>query len=125
MIRREVNSAINKAGHQRGTNAEDRVERLIQQIGQSGWPKWIQSGRRATSLEDQGGIDFIFLTDIGDLYLQIKSSKVGVKSHLGKKKKKLIGCVIVKGTDSSTTIQSRIISKLAELRKQLLQNRIS
>lgn len=41
--------------------------------------EWIQGARFAWAAEDAAGIDIVVHTDVGDLFLQVKSSKKAAK----------------------------------------------
>jgi len=108
----------------KGDRNEFIVTLTFDGIGQPPWPEWIYSGRPATHEEDSQGIDCVFETDVGQLYIQVKSTgeavakfERGVSS--GGKYKHLVGLVAaiaVRNTNCLEGIRDKIIYKLTELR---------
>jgi hypothetical protein len=64
----------------RGDLSEDRVVRLL--LGDPRRPSWLSGARRTepNSPEDKAGVDVVvYVSDMGPLLLQVKSSHAGVK----------------------------------------------
>ncbi len=113
---------FNKIGHERGTFAENIIERIFKDRFQTGdVPKWLTGYERATLEDDSRGIDGWFYTDVGKIPLQIKSSRTG-KRHAAEKNPN-IPTVIVRAGDSENTIFSQCISAIGPERKKYLKER--
>lgn len=76
-------------------------------------PTWAKRIRRATTAEEALGIDLVLTTDRGDILFQLKSSDVGVKKFLVRKKPAIL---IVRFTDNDTPL--RIITALLRKAEQ-------
>ena len=65
----QVFKNLGRAGSDRGSSSELRIEYLLEDIGTSDWPDWLYGGRKATQQEDSEGKDFVFDSDVGKLFL--------------------------------------------------------
>lgn len=74
---RKIRSLIGKIGNQRGLRNEQRFFKAIANFPEK--PRWWLDVREKTPEEDQKGIDAVVTTDVGKLFLQIKSSLRGKK----------------------------------------------
>lgn len=112
--------------NRKGFRNEFIVALTFDGIGQPPWPEWIYSGRPATHEEDCRGIDCVFETDVGELYIQVKSSRDAVEKFMrgvssGGKYKHLVGLVAaitIYSTNCLEGVRDKIIHKLTELREQ-------
>lgn len=121
--RTKLNRCIGKAANSRGEIAENRVEALLSELDES-WPIWVFSGRKATRGEDKSGKDFIFVTDVGKLFIQIKSSIAGVrKFKMMSSPRKMIEPVIVTADIERAEVRSRLIDALYLLRARVFERR--
>lgn len=69
----------------RGKVSEDQFFRALSARSEDA-PSWFVSIRRATEEEDQRGFDaFILTTDVGEIPIQIKSSRQGVRNFRQKR----------------------------------------
>ena len=85
---------------------------------------WITTVRKATGIEDDNGIDIVVGTeDIGDLFVQVKSSRHGVAKYRRKHPRKMVAMVIVRKRDTDCVVWEKIKKGLLELREQLLIQR--
>ena len=67
----------------RGFQNEERFMRAIEN-GNGNNPNWYNGVSKATTEQDQRGIDFIIHTSFGNIFVQIKSSEMGAKKFLNK-----------------------------------------
>jgi hypothetical protein len=85
---------------------------------------WIKSVRLSNKPEDSRGIDLVFKTkDVGDLFIQIKSSRRAARRFSDIKRSTLIGVVIVGSFDDKEMIWNKIKDALLSLRQQILAKR--
>lgn len=71
-----LRSLMRQTEHWLGRNNERRVlDALTEEILRAGSIPWIANVRLAMPEEDARGIDVIFDTDVGKIYVQVKSSK--------------------------------------------------
>jgi len=98
---RRILRIINEIGKEVSHNNEVRVL----QAYTSDYPfpdrmPWIKDVRLANGHEDQRGIDLVFSTDVGDIFLQLKSSEVfAEKFRREQKQRKLRTHIVVAVTD--------------------------
>ncbi|HZU96090.1 MAG TPA: hypothetical protein VFF73_05230 [Planctomycetota bacterium] len=105
------------AARRRGRDNERRV---LQALLEGARPEWLESARMATNEEDHRGIDVVVASDVGDLYLQVKSSKTGAKAARPSPHRAL---VIARAGEPLATIKGRALTALAALRKSYLDRR--
>jgi hypothetical protein len=82
---------------------------------------WILGVRQATREEDSKGIDLVVTTDVGELYLQSKSSKTAAVDFMQKRRKLLIATVVVRG--DKERVAGRALTALTDLRLVVLEKR--
>lgn len=86
-------------------------------------PDWFQGVRRATSEEDARQIDIVVSSDVGPLYLQVKSSRIFAIRFEETRRSTLIGVIIVSQDEDPRDINQRAMTKLQELREIVLLRR--
>lgn len=109
-----------KLANKKGEENEDRV---LETFKNAKVPDWFHNISK--TIDSFPNIDFIIKTDVGPIYLQIKSSKEGklkFKNKLGTKSK-YIACVVVKRNDDGELIRTKVVSSVGELRKIFLKER--
>ncbi len=115
-----VATVLGKLAADRGHRREHEAVCLLS----GAWPKrpaLLGEARLATRREDAAGIDVVVASDVGALYLQIKSSRLGVrKFEQHGRRRSLIGVVIA---CDEPHFRSRLAAKLAELRGAVLERR--
>ena len=106
--------------HERGKSNEARV---LEACLLPTRPAWMKSARRATTAEDHDGIDVVVESDLGKLYVQVKSSRRGQAEF--QKKKRRIRVVVVRPSPADTPEQilRRVFGPLGALRAELLRER--
>jgi hypothetical protein len=101
--------------HARGVLAEKRV---LDACGSPRRPAWLLGARRASQEEDAGGIDIVVDSDVGPLWLQVKSSVYGKARFLAKAPRPGIGVVVITPYDPDEAVRAKVYSALGRLRKR-------
>jgi len=118
-----LSKEIRKIGRDRGRKAESLFKKvLVEGIEKDRFPEWIRGYERATSKDDLKGIDCWIKTDVGNIKIQIKSSKTGAEEYL-KKHRGDVAVVIVKVGDGSDVLCEKIISAVSPLREKYKKKR--
>ena len=117
-----VRRTIGQTESERGRSAEHKaLEALLAFFTHE---SWICQPRQATKHEDLRGIDIVVpTTDIGDLFLQIKSSFHGVEKFNRRQHRQMIAVVVVKPFESQEIIWKNLREALWKLRTQILEKR--
>ena len=84
---RNVHVLLRTIANQRGRTSEQRVLEACQLPGR---PAWMKSARAATRAEDHDGIDVVVESDVGKLFVQVKSSRRG-KADFEEKRRRARG----------------------------------
>ncbi len=114
-------TTLSQIGDERGKINELKVEMAFS-VPESR-PDWFKKIRKATPDEDTKGIDFIIESDVGSLFLQVKSSWAGVRQHLSANSSANIAVVIVKSGDDQQTVVKKCLEVLEYQRKKYLKFR--
>ena len=117
-----VKQALGKIGNERGLENEFKVLNGVR--GASSKPAWYRDVRHATREEDDRGIDVVVYTDIGELYLQVKSSKFRAVQFKRKSRKQMIGMIVVKVKDTLDQLGAKAFAEVGRLRSQILEKRL-
>jgi hypothetical protein len=110
-----------KLTHQRGIESEMRV---LESCRLSSRPDWMHRARLATRIEDRSGIDVVIGSDVGELLVQVKSSKLG-KEHFRPRPFLSIAIVVVHAADSAEAILAKLVSELEAIRAQHLARKLA
>ncbi len=86
-------------------------------------PPWIKGFRRTAYKEDMEGKDLVILTDVGPVFIQIKSSVDACRTFLEKERGYQIGVVLVRPTDALDFIRANLVAVAARLRQQILKDK--
>lgn len=121
--RTNVQRAINKIKIKRGKQNEDRAVILINQLEEK--PSWLRLAKKASQEQDQRGIDLIMVTDVGELYIQLKSSQLAAKLFLVDHPRFRGEVVVIHMTDDDASIAKKIVRATSRLREKFFQDRIS
>jgi hypothetical protein len=109
--------AIGKFALYKGKNAEERSLLAITSHYRDPELFWVVRARRATKLEDRKGIDIVVQTsDIGRLFIQIKSSRRGADKFLREHSGSKAAVVIVREEYSDAQVLRAVKRILLELR---------
>ena len=120
---RKLRSLLGKIGNQRGRMNEQRFSKAISDFPDK--PSWWLSFRLATFEEDQKGIDVVVTTDVGKLFLQIKSSLRGKKKFENKQRRFPIAVVVIYDKEANETIYQKAVEAIGLIREQILKDRNS
>lgn len=118
-----VQRSLGQAANQRGEANEERVLCALNEVKEDS--AWMIGARRATHEEDARGVDIVVETsDRGPLFVQVKSSKAGVRTFQRRKGRRadFIAVVLVKSGDDPATIRRKTLHALQELRERLRPN---
>ena len=83
----------------------------------------MTSARAATRAEDHDGIDVVVESDVGKLFVQVKSSRTGKAAFAERRRRAHVAVVVVKSGDTLEEILRRVVGALAPKRKQYLEER--
>ena len=86
-------------------------------------PAWMTSARAATRAEDHDGIDVVVESDVGKLFVQVKSSRTGKAAFAERRRRAHVAVVVVKSGDTLEEILRRAVGALAPVRKRYLTQR--
>ncbi len=115
-----VRTIIGKLGSERGRGNERRVFEACQLPSR---PKWMQAARRSTRAEDHDGIDLVIESDVGKLYVQVKSSRRGKAEFEQRRRRARVVVVMAKINDTPERLLAKVVSALAPVRKAYLEER--
>ena len=120
-LKNETNCRLGKAGREKGKHAEQRVLQAVHELTKS--VTWMNSTRRSTSQEDTQSIDVVLETNIGMLFVQVKSSRTGARHFRRKRRRAHIVIVVIEPEMSDTKIRAKVHGALGFLRRNILENR--
>jgi len=120
-VKKNISRIIGKIGQERGRRTEDRFTAAFKGVAV---PKWCHCVAPATPEQEGQGIDKIMWTDVGPVYIQLKSSRRGKQEHQRHYPRRPIGVVILNSDDSDETIRQKALSAAGELRKRFLNKRV-
>lgn len=107
-----------KVAKEKGAGSEARILHIL--LGsESDWPGWLKTIRPATEEEDKTGCDIVAGTDVGKLYLQVKSSWTGVDHFNNRRRSKLISTIVSRPLDEPEKLFKIAIRKLSDMRDQV------
>lgn len=108
-----IGNEVGKAGERRVYEACKNGEK----------PSWWKGIRYATPDEDGRGIDHIIETDVGDIYLQTKTSLSEPVRHRPSRNDRDVAIIYVNLKDSDEEIRKKVILIIAREREQKLLKR--
>lgn len=123
-LRRRVQSAqFGAVRAEHGARNESAALRALQEPTFKR-PTWFESARQATPEEDKRGIDIVITTtDVGLLFLQVKSSRVFALEFTDKRRATLIGVIVVSHTEDLREVNDRAMEVLLRLHERVLAKR--
>ena len=110
-----------RARQERGDFTERKVFAAFRDAGTL--PSWLTVVEPAPAELQPKGVDAVAATDIGNLYLQIKSSQTGARNHQERHPHGHIAVVVININDPADAVRAKCLSALGNLRQQILQNR--
>jgi hypothetical protein len=108
---------LGKVAHERGPANEKRV---LEACKLEAHPMWILRARAATRIEDGSGIDIVVVTDVGNLSIQVKSSRRG-KAHFRARPFLNVPVVVVRDGDSPSVLLNKVVAELGPIRANHLK----
>ncbi len=103
---------LGKVAHERGLANEKRV---LEACKLEAHPVWMLRARAATRIEDRSGIDVVVVTDVGNLSIQVKSSRRG-KAHFRVRPFLNVPVVVVRDSDSPNVLLDKVVAALGPIR---------
>ncbi len=108
---------IGQLGHERGEKAEELVFNAFAGMVPDA-PSWFVRLERATPEQDRRGIDAIVVTnDLGELFIQIKSSLAGFMRFLDGRPQANISCIVVTVAHTDKEIRQNVYAAASALRR--------
>ncbi len=117
---RNVHAILGKIANQRGRTSEQRVLEACQLPGR---PGWMKSARAATRAEDHDGIDVVVESDVGKLFVQVKSSLRGKADFEERRRRARVAVVVVGAGDAAEKVLRKVVGELAKVRAGYLKER--
>lgn len=118
-----VGELLDLVARERGQQSEDCVARAFESIGSPPWPDWVLSARMATPEEGMREIDAVVESDVGPLYLQVKSSRSQARKGKDRRWRKRIGTVVIRKPHRTEGHRAGVIHMLTMLRTRILEER--
>jgi hypothetical protein len=117
---RNMAQMLGNEARKRGRTSEERVLEALELPSR---PAWMGAVRKATPAEDHAGIDVVVESDVGKLFVQVKSSRGG-KAAFGKRRRSArVGVVVVGVTDSPDKVLAKVVGELGKIRAEYLAER--
>jgi len=104
---------------ERGRYNEARVLEVLQ----SGMPAWVKTAWPATEEEDRAGVDLWVRSDLGDIAVQVKSSKVTDPKKRHRYAERNIVVIVAHDQDTVEGLRGRLVGKLLIARLRLSTGR--
>src|SRR3989338_4305566 len=86
-------------------------------------PSWFHSAKKGSEKDDHHGIDAWVITDAGPIPIQIKSSEMGCRKFLARKRKRYIPCFAMRDKESLADMVNRTLPDIAKERNNLIELR--
>jgi len=104
-----------------------REKLLVTLLNMDPHPAWLFKASRTENVEmDQRGLDVEVLTDVGSLYIQVKSSQADARTFRKKYKERgtaPVGVVILQAWKDPTDIRKQAMAILHDMRKDALEKK--
>jgi hypothetical protein len=117
---RNVGRVLGKIGSERGCANEHQVLAACLLPSR---PVWMTSARAGTRAEDHDGIDVVVESDVGKLFIQVKSSRTGKAAFVERRRRATVAVVLAKNGDTLDELLRRVVGALAPIRKMYLKER--
>jgi hypothetical protein len=117
---RRVKSLLGEVAAARGRSAEERV---VEALALPSRPAWIHDARRATKAEDHAGIDAVVESDVGKLFVQVKSSRTGKAKFQERKRSVRVAVVVVGGGGDAEAVRRKVGGELGKVRAEYVKER--
>lgn len=111
---RRRNEHVNGAtGARKGKRTEQRVDQILSGMTK---PVWMLGHRWATAEEDCRGYDFWVETDVGDIPLQVKSSRGGWEEFKRRDEHEMTACIYLRSCTVKKHVIKHLLAELEEIR---------
>lgn len=112
-------------GNKKGRRTEDRFFEAMEVSFVKEMLAWVSDVCRASHKEDAKGIDAVIITDVGKLFIQIKSSEAGaIRFRNGRNcRHRPISVIVIREHHSMAEIREEAKTLLVELRLRILSIR--
>jgi hypothetical protein len=117
---RSLDEILDKEGRKRGRVSETRV---LEALALASRPEWMRAVRKASHTEDHAGIDVVVESDVGKLFVQVKSSREGKVAFLERRRTARVAVVVVRVTDSPEALLAKVVGELGKIRAEYLAER--
>jgi hypothetical protein len=114
MAIKNLGRILGQIGSDRGRVNERKV---LEACSLPGRPAWMTSARAATKAEDHEGIDIVVESDVGKLFVQVKSSRRGKAKFQERRRRAQVAVVVVKAGDMPGVILQRVVGALGPVRR--------
>lgn len=122
MPRNEIFALFGSIGSQRGENNEKKVYEAIQKlVNENCCPAWLTGYTSASKENDRHGIDGWFVTDVGKIPIQVKSSRSGKSSF--KQRRSEIPVVVIHIGDTDEVVLQKCLRAIEAKRNEYLKLR--
>jgi hypothetical protein len=111
------NVTVGQRANEKGHLAERRCLQSVNELCVR-YP-WIYGARLANLKEDSRGIDVVVETDLGKLYLQVKSSHYGAHKYRRKRPHAKTIIIIIPSDMTDAKLQNAVVDRLNCLRKHI------
>lgn len=120
----ERNLILGRLANERGRKAERRFNKVVQAARLSGnLPVWWKEERDGTKEEDKRGIDKMVKTDVGLIFIQIKSSLRRKQEFIKNRRATFIAVVVIQATETDRTVLTNILGEVEKIRNLILERR--
>ena len=117
---RQIKRLLGKLAADRGRARERHV---LAACGLRTRPAWMRSARAATRVEDHRGIDVVIESDVGNLFVQVKSSRLGKAKFERRRRAARSVVVVVDAGDSLEAVLGRVVGEVAKVRGEYVAQR--
>lgn len=112
---------LQKAGRKSAIKGAKNELAVVRALNNLETPEWMWGARGCTEDEDRQGIDVVVSTDVGAIYLQVKSSYDNAKKFQRKWPQRNVGMVVVRPQDAEETVFNKAMDSTAKKRSEVLK----
>ena len=117
---KSINQLVGKLAAERGRARERHV---LAACGLRARPAWMRDVRPATRREDHRGIDIVIESDVGKLFVQVKSSLLGKSKFERRRRSARVVVVVVDAGDSLEAVLGMVVGAVGEVRQEYVRER--
>ena len=117
---REIKRLMGRLALERGRAGERHV---LAACTLAARPAWMRRVRAATRDEDRHGIDVVIESDVGKLFVQVKSSLAGKEAFEARRRHARIVVVVVNAGCSLPRVLEQLVEVIEPVRGEYLQKR--